>query len=55
MLIDDNFADINERKHNLFTVTKIANTFRLRQVPGSVYADFIVMTRERAWQYLRTH
>jgi hypothetical protein len=58
-LIDEQFADINGRKYRRYTVRKISNTFSPLDKYNNVFilpnADLIQMTREQAWQYLRTH
>jgi hypothetical protein len=59
MLIDEKFEDINGRKYRLYTVRKLANTFspfdKYRNMFILSNADRIAMTREQAWEYLRTH
>jgi hypothetical protein len=59
MLIDEQFADINGRKYRRYTVRKIGNTFSPFDKYRSMFilpnADRIQMTREQAWEYLRTH
>jgi hypothetical protein len=58
-LIDEQFADINGRKHCRYTVRKIGSTFSPPDKYTNVFilanADRIQMTRVEAWQYLRTH
>ena len=53
------FEDINGRKYRIYTVRKIANTFSPLDKYRSMFilpnADRIAMTREQAWEYLRTH
>jgi hypothetical protein len=58
-LISENFADINKMKHKRFMVRKIGNTFSPYDKYRAAFllpnADLIVMWREQAWHYLRTH
>jgi hypothetical protein len=57
-LIDQQFADINGRKHRRYTVRKIGGSF----APFDKWANTFViansdlnrMTRVQAWEYLRT-
>jgi len=55
MLIDENFADINKRKHNRFTVRKIGSTFSPYDKYRGAFllpnADLILMTRESEHAY----
>jgi hypothetical protein len=59
MLIDEDFADINGRKYRRYTVRKMGNTFSPYDKYRGAFllpnADLILLTREQAWQYLRTH
>lgn len=62
MLFDENFADINGRKYRRYTVRR----FGFQKLNCSPFdklnnmfiipnADHCPMTREQAWEYLRTH
>jgi hypothetical protein len=59
MLINEKFADINGRKYRRYTVRKIGSIFSPFDKYRSMFilpnADRIQMTKEQAWEYLRTH
>jgi hypothetical protein len=58
-LIKETFADINGRKYRRYTVRKIGNTFSPFDKYDNTFiiinGDLYPMTREQAWEYLRTH
>jgi len=58
-LIKETFTDINGRGYRRYTVRKLGSTFSPFDKYTSTFiiinADHYPMTREQAWEYLRTH
>ena len=58
VLYGETFTDINGGKHRRYTVRKISHTFSPFDKYTNVFllpnADQVLMTREQAWEYLRT-